>query len=118
MALCSKREEVTPAWIKLYKLKVYKGVERVVSGLEGMHLADRCILMKLELCRIFLPSPVHACPCRGSWATFVRLNHAWAKSEFPTLENWDLSAKGDNPNRKHGSSRIAGDEHGADNPIL
>ena len=26
--------------------------------------------------------------------------HVWAKSEFPTLQNWDWSAKGDNPDRK------------------
>jgi hypothetical protein len=30
------------------------------------------------------------------------------KSEFLTLSNWDQPAKGDNPDRKHWSSRIAG----------
>jgi len=30
------------------------------------------------------------------------------KTEFPTLENWDCLAKGDNPDRKHRSSRIGG----------
>jgi len=36
----------------------------------------------------------------GSWATFIRLGHVRAKSEFLTLQNWDWSAKGDNPDRK------------------
>jgi hypothetical protein len=31
------------------------------------------------------------------------------KSEVLTLQNWDYSAKGDNPDRKHRPSRIAGD---------
>jgi len=27
----------------------------------------------------------NACPCHGSWATFIRLSHVRAKGEFPTL---------------------------------
>jgi hypothetical protein len=61
------------------------GVEGVVRGLEGVHLADRCILTKLEKCHLFLPSPLHACPRHGSWATFTRLSRARVKSEFLTL---------------------------------
>jgi hypothetical protein len=30
-------------------------------------------------------SPLHACPLHGSWATFIRLSHARAKSEILTL---------------------------------
>jgi hypothetical protein len=37
-------------------------------------------------------------------ASFLRLSHARAKSEFLTLPNWDQPAKGDN---KHWSSRTA-----------
>jgi hypothetical protein len=33
---------------KLRYLNELKGVEGVVRGLEGTHLADRCILTKLE----------------------------------------------------------------------
>jgi hypothetical protein len=33
-------------------------------------------------------------------SAFIRLSHVRAKSEFPTLQNWDWSAKGDNPDRK------------------
>jgi hypothetical protein len=47
-----------------------------------------------------LRSPIHACPHHGSWATFIRLSHVRAKSKFPTLQNSDWSAKGDNPDRK------------------
>ena len=43
---------------------------------------------------------IHACPRHGSWATFILLSHVRAKSEFLTLQNWDWSAKGDNPDRK------------------
>jgi len=45
-------------------------------------------------------SPIHACPRHGSWATFIWLSHVRAKSELPMLQNWDWSAKGDNPDRK------------------
>jgi hypothetical protein len=41
-------------------------------------------------------SPMHACPRHSSWATFIRPSHVRAKSEFPTLQNWGWSAKGDN----------------------
>jgi hypothetical protein len=50
----------------------------------------------------------HARQRRDSWATFLRLSHAKAKHEFLTLSNWDQPAKGNNPDRKHWSSRIAG----------
>jgi hypothetical protein len=43
---------------------------------------------------------MHARPRRDSWATFLRLSYARAKSEFLTLSNWDQPAKGDNPDRK------------------
>jgi hypothetical protein len=68
-------------WIPL----LFPGVEGVVRRLEGIHLADRCILTKLEQCHLFLPSPLHACPSHGSWATFIRLSHARAKSEILVL---------------------------------
>jgi hypothetical protein len=61
------------------------GVKGVARGLEGVHLADTCILTKLEQCHLFLPSPLHACTRHGSWATFIRLSHARAKSEILTL---------------------------------
>jgi hypothetical protein len=60
------------------------------------------------LCHLFLPSLMHARPRRDSWVTFLQLSRARAKSEFLTLSNWDQPAKGDNPDRKHWSSRIAG----------
>jgi hypothetical protein len=66
-------------------MKQRLGVEVVVHGLEGTHLADRCILTKLEKCHVFLPSPLHACPRHGYWATIIRLTHARAKSEILTL---------------------------------
>jgi hypothetical protein len=75
---------------------------------EGTHLADSCVLTKLEQCQLFLQSPLHACPLHGSWATFMWLNIARAKSEILTLQNWDKSAKEDNPDRKHLPSRTAG----------
>jgi hypothetical protein len=51
----------------------------------------------------FIPTKsLHAWPRHGSWATFIQLSHARAKSE--------------NPDRKHRPSRIAG--RGADNPTL
>jgi hypothetical protein len=43
---------------------------------------------------------MHACPRHGLWATCIRLNHANAENEFPTLQNGDLSAKGENPERR------------------
>jgi hypothetical protein len=51
---------------------------------------------------------MHAHPHRDSWATFLRLSYARAKSEFLTLPNWDQPAKGDYPDRKHWPSRIVG----------
>jgi hypothetical protein len=42
-------------------------------------MRNRCILTKL------VPSPLHACPRHGSWAMFIRLSHARAKSEILTL---------------------------------
>jgi hypothetical protein len=56
-----------------------------------------------------IPTKSDACTST-SWprATFLRLSHARAKSEFLTLSNWDQPAKRDNPDRKHWSSRITG----------
>jgi hypothetical protein len=50
---------------------------------------------------------MHSHPRRDSWATFLRLSHARAESEFLTRPDWDQPAKGGNPDRKHWSSRIA-----------
>jgi hypothetical protein len=41
----------------------------VVFGPEGAWFADNHILTKLRKCHLFLPSPIHACPCHGPWAT-------------------------------------------------
>ena len=43
------------------------GGQGVVSGLEGVWFADNYASRKLEKCHSFLPSPVHARPCRGPW---------------------------------------------------
>jgi hypothetical protein len=56
------------------------GVEGAVRG-EGTHLADRCI----DKTRVMPFIPLHACPRHGSWATFIRVIHARAKSEILTL---------------------------------
>jgi hypothetical protein len=69
------------SWISYRNLSIY-GSEVVVRVLEGRHLADRCILTRLEQCHLFLPSPLHACPRHGSWATFIRLSHARAKIDL------------------------------------
>jgi len=55
------------------------------DGLEGMHSADRCILTKLEKSRLYLLSPIHACPRHDPWAMCKQLSHVRAKSEFLTL---------------------------------
>ena len=55
------------------------------DGLEGMHFADRCILTKLEKSRLYLLSPIHACPRHDPWAMCKQLSHVRAKSEFLTL---------------------------------
>jgi hypothetical protein len=61
---------------------------------------------------------LNACPRHGFWATFIRLSSTRAKCEILTLLNWDQSANGDNPDRKHRPSKIAGVERGADNLTL
>jgi hypothetical protein len=33
---------------RYYSVFIYEGVEGVVRGLEGIHLADRCVLTKLQ----------------------------------------------------------------------
>jgi hypothetical protein len=40
----------------------------VVGGPEGAWFADNCVLTNLRKCHLFLPSPIHACPCHGLWA--------------------------------------------------
>jgi hypothetical protein len=63
-------------------------------------LADACALTKRRKCHVFLPSPMHARPRHSPWAMCIRLSHVKAESEFPTLWNGDLSAKGENTDRK------------------
>jgi len=46
-----------------------QGAKGVVCGPEGALLADGCALIKLRKCHTFLPSPIHACPRHGPWAT-------------------------------------------------
>jgi hypothetical protein len=38
----------TPVMIMMMMIIIIMGIEGVVRGLEGIHLADRCILTKLE----------------------------------------------------------------------
>jgi len=45
------------------------GAKRVVCGSVGARLADSCVLLKFAKLRSFPPSPMHACPCHGPWAT-------------------------------------------------
>jgi len=45
------------------------GAKGVVCVPEGAWLADSCALIKLRKCHTFLPSPIHACPHHGPWAT-------------------------------------------------
>jgi hypothetical protein len=48
------------------------GPKGVVCGPEGAWFADNCVLTKLRKCHLFLPSPIHACPCHGPWATSLK----------------------------------------------
>jgi len=45
------------------------GAKGVVCGPEGARLADNRVPTKLRKCHLFLPSPIHACPRHGPWAT-------------------------------------------------
>jgi len=45
------------------------GAQEVICGPEGAPLADNRVLIKLRKCHLFIPSPTHACPCHGTWAT-------------------------------------------------
>ena len=45
------------------------GAKGVVCGPEGAQLADNRVPTKLRKCHLFLPSPIHACPCHGPWET-------------------------------------------------
>jgi hypothetical protein len=45
------------------------GFKGVACGPDGIQLADNYTLTKLMKCHSFLPSPIHACPCCGPWAT-------------------------------------------------
>ena len=58
-----------------------------------------------------------ACPRHGSWATFIRLSHVRAKSEFRRFKIGIGQLRETTPTENHRSSRIAGGGHGADNPI-
>jgi hypothetical protein len=73
---------------------------RSYCGPVDTHLADECVLTKQELPHVFLPRHMLACPLHGPWATCIRLSHVKAEREFPTLQNGDLSAKGENPDRE------------------
>jgi hypothetical protein len=48
---------------------IYGVAKGVVCGPEGAQLADNCLPTKLRKCHLFLPSPIHACPRHGPWAT-------------------------------------------------
>jgi len=39
------------------------------KGPKGAWFDDNCVLTKVRKCHLFLPSPIHACPCHGPWAT-------------------------------------------------
>ena len=47
----------------------YAGAKGVVCGPEGARLADKRVPTKLRKCHLFLPSPIHAYPRHGPWAT-------------------------------------------------
>jgi hypothetical protein len=46
------------------------GAKGVVCGPEGARLADSRVPTKPRKCHLFLPSPIHACPHHGPWATY------------------------------------------------
>jgi hypothetical protein len=63
------------------------GIRGAVRGVEGIHPV--CITNKTQVMPLVLPSPLHACPRHGTWATFIRLSHARAKSEILKLKIWN-----------------------------
>jgi len=68
-----KKNLISVGWItpQNYTLVNYrlKGAKGVVCGPKGAQLVDNRVLIKLRECYLFLPSPIHACPCHGPWAT-------------------------------------------------
>jgi hypothetical protein len=96
------------AWMFLVQKWTNIYLIRVVSTIGGQRgsMWPRGHTSCWGMCKI--KTPMHARPHRDSWATFLRLSHARAKSKFLTLSNWNQPATGDNPDIKHWSSRMAG----------
>jgi hypothetical protein len=45
------------------------GTKGAVCGHRSAHSAGECVLPKPEKCHVLLPSPLHACPHHGPWAS-------------------------------------------------
>jgi len=45
------------------------GTKGAACGLRSAHFAGECVLLKPEERHLFLPSPMHARPRHGPWAT-------------------------------------------------
>jgi hypothetical protein len=74
--------------LRLWRGEWGGGVKGVVCGLWGTDPVGVCVCvcvpLKPEKCHLFLPSPMHACPCHDPGNVFGRLSHARAGREFPT----------------------------------
>ena len=60
--------------MKLIWLGIEPGAKGAVCGPMGVLLADRSTSSKHRKCHLYLPRPIHACPCHGSWAMLLAAN--------------------------------------------
>jgi len=96
-------------FVTAFKALIYaEGAKGVVCGPEGTWFADNCVPIKLRKCHLFLPSPIHACPRHGSWATSLAAKTCRGAKRVPDALIRAGRLRETTPTEKHRPSRIAG----------
>jgi hypothetical protein len=72
-------------------------------------LADNRALITLTKCRLFLPSPIHACPCHGPWAKSQTAKTCRDAKRVPDAIVGAGQLRETTPTKKHRSSSTVGD---------
>ena len=92
------------------------GAKGVVCGPEGAWFADNRVLTKLRKYHLFLPSPIHACPCHGPWATSLMVKTCRGTKQVPDTLVRAGQLRDTTPTENISPPGSLGVGHGVDNP--
>jgi hypothetical protein len=86
--------------------------------LKGTYPAGVCAPLKPEKCHLFLPSPMHVCPCHDPWKRLWMAKSCKGETQVPNAIIGTIQLREITPTENPRSSKVAGVEHKASNLVL